>query len=131
YDLVPIKFPQTHRGDTILAHKYALMRSLRYADKIISISYSTKKDAVKYFKISEEKIRVIHLGVDEDYKLLPENEIKKIKQKYNLNYPFILYVGTLEPRKNIPTLLKALYKLKKQGLPHKLVITGKKGWKYK
>jgi len=131
YDLVPIKFPQTHCIDSILAHKYILKHSLKHTTKIISISYSTKRDITEYFKIPEEKIEVIHLGVDEDYKPLPENEIEKIKQKYNLNYPFILYVGTLEPRKNIPTLLKAYYKLKKQGLPYKLVITGKKGWKYR
>lgn len=88
-------------------------------------------DIIRYFKIPENKIKVIYLGVDEDYKPLSETEIRKVRQKYHLNYPFILYVGSLISHKNIPTLIKAFYKLKKYGLPHKLVITGKRGWKYK
>lgn len=131
HDLVPIKFPQTHKIETILVYKYVLIGSLKQVNIIIANSYNTKQDITKYFKIPEEKIRVTYLGVDEDYKPLPENEIEKIRQKHNLTYPFILYVGTLEARKNIPTLLKAFYKLKNKGLSHKLVITGKKGWKYK
>ncbi|AXI24804.1 glycosyl transferase family 1 [Methanofervidicoccus sp. A16] len=131
HDLTPILFPNEHKNGKYLIYKLLLPKTLRTADKIIADSYNTKKDIIKYFKIPEDKIKVIHLGVDEKYKPLSEEEINSIKKKYSINYPFILYVGTLEPRKNIPTLIKAYYKLKKQGLPHKLVITGKKGWKYK
>lgn len=131
YDLTPFITPKEHTTIRVSIYRTFFPRTLKTADMIIVDSYSTKNDIVRYFKIPEEKLRVIHLGVDEDYKPLPEDNVEKIKQKYNLNYPFILYVGTLEPRKNIPTLIKAFYKLKKSGLPHKLVITGKKGWKYK
>ncbi|WP_292460183.1 glycosyltransferase family 1 protein [Methanothermococcus sp.] len=148
YDITPLLYPKTHKKSKVLMHRYYFPLVLKKSDKIISISHHTKQDLIKHFKISEDKIKVIHLAANENYKPLKENEINKIldetegfvarnslrsflKQKYNLNYPFILYVGTLEPRKNIPTLLKALYKLKKQGIKHKLVITGKKGWKYK
>ena len=130
-DITPILHPETHRTTGVLTHKYIFPKTIKSADKIISISHHTKQDLIKYFKITEDKIKVIHLAANENYKPLNEKEIINIKQKYNLNYSFILYVGTLEPRKNIPTLLKALYKLKKQGIKHKLVITGKKGWKYK
>ncbi|WP_421077859.1 glycosyltransferase family 1 protein [Methanothermococcus sp. Ax23] len=130
-DLIQILFPKEIEKSVYLFQKIILSKSIKSADKIISISHHTKQDIIKYFKIPEDKIKVIHLAANENYKPLRENEINDIKQKYNLNYPFILYVGTLEPRKNIPTLLKALYKLKKMGTKHKLVITGKKGWKYK
>ncbi|HIQ39262.1 MAG TPA: glycosyltransferase family 1 protein [Methanothermococcus okinawensis] len=131
HDIIPFHFPETFTKITIFRYKLLLPKTLRTADKIIADSYNTKKDIIKYFKIPEDKTKVIHLGVDEKYKPLSEEKINNIKEKYCINYPFILYVGTLEPRKNIPTLIKAYYKLKKQGLPHKLVITGKKGWKYK
>jgi len=131
YDLTPLLYPNTHKKSKVLMHKYLFPLILNKSNKIISISHHTKNDIIKHFKISENKIKVIHLAANENYKPLDEKEIINIKQKYNLNYSFILYVGTLEPRKNIPTLLKALYKLKKQGIKHKLVITGKKGWKYK
>jgi glycosyltransferase involved in cell wall biosynthesis len=130
-DLIQILFPKEIKKSVYISQKIMLSKSIKSADKIISISHHTKQDIIKHFKIPENKIKVIHLAANENYKLLKENEINKIKQNYNLNYSFILYVGTLEPRKNIPTLLKALYKLKKQNIKHKLVITGKKGWKYK
>ncbi|HIP90277.1 MAG TPA: glycosyltransferase family 1 protein, partial [Candidatus Nanopusillus sp.] len=131
HDLIPFIIPKEHTKIRVLIYKLLLPKTLRTVDKIISVSHHTRKDIIKYFKIPEDKIEVIYNGVDEKYKPLSEEEINNIKEKYSINYPFILYVGTLEPRKNIPTLIKAYYKLKKQGLPHKLVITGKKGWKYR
>ncbi|UXM85418.1 glycosyltransferase family 4 protein [Methanococcus aeolicus] len=130
-DIIQILFPKEIKKSVYISQKIMLSKSIQSADKIISISHHTKNDIIKHFKIPKDKIKVIHLAANENYKPLNEKEIDKIKQKYNLNYPFILYVGTLEPRKNIPTLLKAFYKLKKRGIIHKLVITGKKGWKYK
>ena len=131
HDIIPLYFPNTYTKITVFRYKLLLSKTLKTSDKIITISYNTKQDIIKHFKIPEDKIKVIYLAANEKFKPLNKNEISKIKQKYNLNYPFILYVGTLEPRKNIPTLLKAFYKLKKLGIKHKLVITGKKGWKYK
>jgi len=131
HDIMQILFPKEVKPLVHLVQKTMLPRTLKTADKIIADSYNTKKDIIKYFKIPEDKIKVIHLGVDEDYKPLPKEKMESIKKKYNINHPFILYVGALKPSKNIPTLIKAFYKLKKQGLPYKLVITGKKRWKYK
>ena len=54
----------------------------------------------------------------------------ELKSEYKIDTPFILFVGTLEKRKNVPTLLKSFYKLKKCKIEHKLVIVGGKGWKY-
>ncbi|WP_083810054.1 glycosyltransferase family 4 protein [Methanothermococcus okinawensis] len=131
YDLTPLLYSETHKKSKVLMHKYLFPLILKNSNKIISISHHTKQDIIKYFKIPEDKIKVIHLAANENYKPLKEKEINEVKQKYNLNYPFILYVGGLEPKKNIPTLLKALYKLKKQGINHKLILTGVKRWKYK
>ncbi|UXM85521.1 glycosyltransferase family 4 protein [Methanococcus aeolicus] len=131
YDIIPYIFPETYTFSTSFRFKFILPITLKISDKIIVISHHTKQDIIKHFKIPKDRIKVIHLAANENYKPLNENEIDKIKQKYNLNYPFVLYVGGLEPKKNIPTLLKALYKLKKQGIKHKLVITGPKRWKYK
>ena len=131
HDLTPTLFPHTFNLAPVLLHKLLLPRTLKTADKIIADSNSTKKDLMNHFNIPEEKIRVILLAADEKFKPLSNKEIKEAKQKYSLNFPFILYVGTLEPRKNIPSLIKAVYKLKKKNLQYKLVIAGKKGWKYK
>ena len=104
---------------------------LKRSDKIIAVSYSTKQDLMNYFKISDNKIKVIYEAADQIFQPLSSEKVQHFKDKYDLNYQYILYVGTLEPRKNIPLIIKAFYILNKEGFQHKLVIAGKKGWKYK
>jgi glycosyltransferase involved in cell wall biosynthesis len=131
HDIMPYIFQKNYHLALRCTHKFITPLTLKTSDKIISVSQHTKNDLIKYFKIPEDKIKVIYEAANENYKPLKENEMNKIKQKYNLNYPFILYVGGLAPNKNVERLIKALYKLKKQGIKHKLIITGVKRYKYK
>jgi glycosyltransferase involved in cell wall biosynthesis len=131
FDLTPIIFPKEHNRKRELITRYILPLYLRNTNKIITISQNTKIDIIKYFKIPEEKIKVIHLAANENYVPIDKYESTKIAKKYGVNNKFIIYVGTLEPRKNIPNLLKSYNILKNYGINHKLIITGKKGWKYK
>lgn len=99
------------------------------SDKIITVSNSTKNDLIKIYNINSEKIKVIHLGLNKITNIHhPISKISIIKEKYNLPEKYILYLGTLEPRKNIIGLIKAFENLKSE---HKLVIAGSKGWLYK
>lgn len=131
HDIITLIYPEKHPFKRQLLYKFLLPRTLKNADKIITVSEHTKNDLIKYFHISGEKIKVIHNGVSQKFKPLNDTQISEVKNKYNLDFPFILYVGTLEPRKNIPALIQAFKLLDKQNLPHKLVIAGKKGWKYR
>jgi len=107
-------------------------RTMENADKIIAISECLKQDIIKYLKVSEEKIRVVYNGKDERFKPLDQKEIAELKRKYSLDFSFILYVGILQSRKNVSNIIKAYYKLKKEGTNHKLVIAGRgKGRQYK
>ncbi|AXI24805.1 glycosyl transferase family 1 [Methanofervidicoccus sp. A16] len=110
-DIIPILYKKNNGLIYASFIKYSL-KGMKKSDRIITISKHVKNDLVRHFSISEEKINVIYLGVNEHYKPIPENEIEKIKYKYNLKFPFILYVGSEQPRKNFPTLIKAFYKLK-------------------
>ena len=130
-DIIAYLFPESVTLITRLRYKLLLSRTLRTADKITAISNSTKKDLISYFNVPEEKIKVIPLAADEKFEVLNNEKINEVKQKFNLKYPFILYVGGLAIHKNIPTLIKAFYKIKKKGIQNKLVIAGEKGWKYK
>ena len=100
------------------------------ADKIITDSQSTKEDLVKIYKINPDKIEVIYLGVSKDFRPI---KTAKVKEKYKLPRNFILYFGTIEPRKNLILLIKAFEALKNKFLipDLKLVIAGAKGWLYK
>jgi glycosyltransferase involved in cell wall biosynthesis len=105
----------------------------RFADHLIAVSEHTKKDAIRVLGIPEDKITVIHEAADECYRVITdEKQIAAVRKKYDLgDDPFILHVGTLEPRKNLPFLVRAFAIAKQQNnLQAKLVITGKKGWYY-
>jgi glycosyltransferase involved in cell wall biosynthesis len=131
HDLIPLIYPKTRQSMVSMSYKFLFPRTLENADKIIAVSNSTKSDLIKYFNVSAEKIEVIHEAADERFKPLTDDEVRKVKQKYHLDFPFILYVGGLTPYKNLITLVKAFYKLKIEGINHKLVIAGTKRWRYK
>jgi glycosyltransferase involved in cell wall biosynthesis len=129
YDLVPFIYPKLHPNQTLWSYRLFFKKILNKSDMIITISQNSKKDLMRLFKINENKIKVIQLAVSEEFRILDDEQKKSAKQNNPLG-KFILFVGTLEPRKNIPGLLRAFYQLKKKGFEHKLVIVGKKGWKY-
>ncbi|MFA5234806.1 MAG: glycosyltransferase family 1 protein [Sulfurimonas sp.] len=100
------------------------------ADHIITGSNFTKQEIIRYMQIPNENISVIYHGVDHKlYKPYPQNELQETKAKYDLHEKFLLFVGSIEPRKNLLTLLKA-YNLfseeQKKAFP--LVLVGFKGW---
>jgi len=132
HDLTPIMFPEKHSFIRSLIFKLFLPRTLKKAEKIIADSENTKKDLINVFGLPEKKIKVIYLGISDKFRVMTDKKkINKIKEKYSLNFPFILTVSTLEPRKNIPNLIRAFSYLKKENkITQKLVIVGQKGWKY-
>jgi len=110
-----------------------VQRLTRRFDKVIAVSYNTKKDLVDLCKIDSTKISVIHSGIDSAFKKIAvaDDQLQKVKAKYNLAKPFILFLATIEPRKNIEGLVKAFEILKVKGnYPDlKLVLVGARGWK--
>jgi glycosyltransferase involved in cell wall biosynthesis len=108
--------------------------AIQNADRLIAISNSTKNDILKlYPQIKEEKIKVIYHGYDKSLfrENIPLEEIKKVNTKYQLlNTRYILFVGALQPRKNIETLLSAFEELRRSEKYKNLslVIAGSPGW---
>ncbi len=104
----------------------------RRSDQIITGSAATKRDLIEHFRIEDEKILVIPYGVSDAFRrLADQSEVDAVLQSRGLERGYILYVGALQPRKNIARLLQA-YDLLKQAerVPEKLVILGKKAWLY-
>ena len=127
FDLFPefatLKHYWCHRG-------MGVKKQCERANVIITPSENTKRDIVNYYKISPEKIKVIYPGVGQLSVLNSQFTATDIKQKYNLPDKFILFLGTIEPRKNIIGLIEAfeIYRAKNQSVEH-LVIAGAPGWK--
>jgi len=131
HDLTTILFPQFHTWGNRFLHRERFKR-LDRADAILTNSEYTKKDIAERLGIKPEKIFVTHLGADESFRPLSSQAIGPILAQYQLSKPYILFVGTLEPRKNLETLIVAFNGLKaKRGIPHTLVLAGQKGWRYR
>jgi glycosyltransferase involved in cell wall biosynthesis len=138
HDLSFKLYPQFFSAKRRLWHKLINAKKLiSDCDKVIADSENTKNDLINLYQISAKKIKVIYLGVDKEmYKKINANDTKliEIKQKYALPKSFILFLGTIEPRKNIEGIIEAfnLAKLRYSGLKElNLVIAGELGWKNK
>ena len=95
-------------------------------------SNSTKNDIIKFYPRYEDKIKVIYLGVESHFFPRSSQEVEKVLNKYNFNFKYFLFLGTVEPRKNIVRVVDAFIRLKQEeNIEHKLVIIGRKGWLYK
>lgn len=131
-DMTFINYPEVHTLFKRAYFRLFMPRSIRNADKILAISESTKKDILKLVKVDPEKIKVTHLAHGREFSVKDKKKARAFaKTRYGINPPFILFVGMIEPRKNLERLFRAFLELKKEGIPHELVIVGKKGWKYK
>jgi len=122
-DLAYLKFPQTYLKKDLFKLKHWTKNSVQKASHIFTISHHSKKDIQKYYQIPAQKITVTYPAIDHQVKFSPS----KIKGNY------LLYLGTLQPRKNLDNLIKAFSQLKKEEYKkgeYKLVIAGKKGWLY-
>lgn len=136
-DLAYVYFPELFKKRDLYKlnnwTKYSAMKS----KKIITISKSSKNDIIKEYNVEPEKIEVIYPGIKNNNMNSPQKKsIEQLFNKYKISRNFILFVGTLQPRKNIVSLIEAFGKLaniKGQVLSIKdleLVIIGKKGWMY-
>ncbi len=107
---------------------------VKKADKIIAVSQSTKKDLEEILHVPAEKIKVIYNGLDRRFYDEPPLEAKKILAKYGISKKYILFLGTLEPLKNVSRLLEAFalfkenYKKQNKKFDWQLVLAGKRGW---
>ncbi len=106
-----------------------LSQSVRRAGAIFAVSENTKREIVRYMKCDPEKITVTYEAADKIYRPVNNDSVlKQIKGKYNLPDKFMLYVGSLSPRKNVNGLLEAFSGICSK-VPHDLVLTGSKSWK--
>lgn len=99
------------------------------SDVIIAISENTKNDIIKFYQIPPEKIKVVYNGVNDlFFKPIAESEKARVKNKFKLPNDYIFYLGNLEPRKNVESLILAFEKVTNQSVH--LVIAGSPAWKY-
>ena len=119
FDFVSFLFPEQHNRKAVVLEKIWLRQAMKFSKKLIAISEHTKEDAIKLFKINPNKIKVTLLAPS----------LKDSGENINLaGENIILFIGTLEPRKNLVRLVEAFNKLRNDGVKATLILIGGWGW---
>ncbi len=129
HDLNFLYYPQFLTAESRRYYNDQIARAVRQADHILADSEATKADLMRLLDTPPDKITVHPLGVEPRFKRLPEEDIEAARKTLGLPPEYILFVGTFEPRKNIPGLLEA-YRYLRADLPDAppLVLAGRQGW---
>ena len=133
HDMTYKRYPETVKLKTKKMLDINLKRSLDRADVIIAVSEFSKKEILHYFPNCEDKIKVIYNGVDLNRfnTNIDKNSQILVQNKYKIEGNYLLYLGTIEPRKNIERLIESYYLVNKESSDTpKLVLAGGKGWMY-
>lgn len=130
HDAIPLAHPEWGSLKHRIIITPVFRQSVRWANRVITVSEYSKGQIVEHFGISPEKIVVIHNGVDSRwFKPIVSAELEALRSKYKLSRRYVVCVGTLQPRKNIDRLIKAYQALPKPLLKEfDLLIVGRAGW---
>jgi glycosyltransferase involved in cell wall biosynthesis len=130
HDLIFERYPQHHTQRNRLFLHVGMPLFVRAASAVIAVSRHTRRDLVELYGADPAKIRVVYEGVDSRFQPASAPEVERIRKKYSPERPYLLMVGTLEPRKNHAAALRALTRLKAWGWPHRLLLVGGRGWQF-
>lgn len=130
HDLTFFLYPEMHLLYKRIFFRTMMPLAARRADALIAISHSTRADLTRILGIAPSKVETIPYGIAPHFQPVTDwRALDAFCARYHLSRPFVLYVGNLEPRKNLPTLVRAFAPLVRAGLPHTLVMAGSRGWK--
>lgn len=132
YDLGFIKY-QNYTDAVVKNYLEQVQRCLQWTDLVLTISKSSKKDIIDYLRVDPEKIHVTPLASQYHSNYLSSGITQELKQQtsYDFSKPYLLFISTIEPRKNINAIISAFNFLKNRyKIEHQLVLIGKKGWNY-
>jgi len=131
HDMIALKHPRLCKPTNAVHYRLTVPLTARRCKVIVASSEATKRDIISTLGVKPEKVRVVYPAVDEQFKPVKSSrQLEKVRRGYALPDRYILFVGNIEPKKNLVVLIRAFGRLKKKHtIPHKLVIVGKRGWK--
>ena len=129
YDLAFLVYPECAHPNLRVFLERAVPASVQRADYIVADSENTRNDVICLLDARPERVFVVPGGVDPVFVPATQEEVAEARRRYRLDRPYVLTVGVIEPRKNLPRLIDAYARFRvRTGLPHQLVIAGGRGW---
>ena len=128
HDCIHLMFPQYLRNRASHAYARAAMwAAARRSDRILTVSEASKRDILHFFNVAPEKIVVVYNAIDEHFWVTPpEEDVARVRERYQLNHKFVLYVGNIKPHKNLVRIIEAFDELRRSDVDEdlKLLIIG-------
>ena len=128
HDLSFLHHPEWFRAGRALYYRHGVARSVRLAERVITVSQATADDVRSRFALGADKVRAVPNGLDKRFRPASPEAQARAREQYRLPDRFLLYVGTHEPRKNLPRLVRA-WSAVAGNCPLDLVLAGRQGWK--
>jgi glycosyltransferase involved in cell wall biosynthesis len=132
HDLMAFRHPEFIDPEWLGPHTQRILTAANEADAIIAVSQFTKGEIVRLLRIPEARIRVVYNGISPAFRPMGDNEhMEKVRVKYGIRGPYLLFVGNIEPKKNLNTLILACAELwKATSYKYPLAIVGQKDWHF-
>jgi glycosyltransferase involved in cell wall biosynthesis len=130
HDLSFMRYPECSSPPLLEYLMRSVPRSVARADLVLADSESTRRDVIELLGVPEDRVRTLYAGVEERFsRPVAQEAVAAARARYGIARPYILGLGTLQPRKNFPTLIRAYHLLREaHGVDHCLVIGGGRGW---
>ncbi len=130
HDMSLTLYPRFHPPRRLMLNRPFVDLAARQADAIITVSHSAKRDIVRHYGLAADRVHVVAEAAASEFRPIPRGpRLDAVRARYGLADRFVLYVGTIEPRKNLPQLLEGFALRRRRGdLPHQLVCAGPYGW---
>ncbi|MDH4066569.1 MAG: glycosyltransferase family 4 protein, partial [Acidobacteriota bacterium] len=121
--------PSCHPVRRLVLNRPLMRAAIRGADAIVTVSHSARRDLLRLHPVDPERVTVVHEAASPAFRPVTDPaRLDTVRRRHGLPARFVLYVGTIEPRKNLPRLLEAFARARRGGLPHRLVCVGPYGW---
>lgn len=127
HDCIHLRFPEYLPNRAAFVYAHAMIRlATRKADRVLTVSDASKRDILHYTGAAPEKVVVVHNGLDARFAAVPDAEaMDRVRQRFQLDHPFVLYVGNIKPHKNLERLIAAFASMRADGPEGlKLVVIG-------
>jgi glycosyltransferase involved in cell wall biosynthesis len=122
-------YPDCHPLRRLIINRPLLSVAIRAATSIVTVSNSARSDLRQQHGVSEGRVSVVYEAAHARFRPIADcTRLDEVRRRYGLPQRFVLYVGTIEPRKNLPRLVKAFAAARARGIPHELVCAGPYGW---
>ncbi|MBI2911186.1 MAG: glycosyltransferase family 4 protein [Chloroflexi bacterium] len=128
HDLSFLRHPEFHHPALVRYLRDRIRGSVHRASLVLTDSCFSRDEVLALLDAPSERIRVVYGGVEESFQPVPAPEQQTVLARHGLREPYLLFVGTLEPRKNLGAVLEAFGRLRRRGLRHTLAIAGGEGW---